>query len=235
MVKRVLIVAVIMIVMAVIGVVATPTITNLVSQRGVTINTGDAADGYILFAPQRSLTTYLVDNNGSIINTWESEYHPGRSVYLLDNGNLIRAGRIPAIGPVDGGGLGGRFEEFTWDGELVWSFEYYSETYHPHHDFIMMPNGNILFLVYEFITPEEAISQGLNPELLPEDNPGIISDKIIEVDRTTNEIVWEWRLWDHLIQDFDASLPNYGVIADNPQRMNVNYYRFPLVLHHSGS
>ena len=25
-------------------------------------------------------------------------------------------------------------------------------------------------------------------------------------------IVWEWHLWDHLVQDSDPSLPGYGVV-----------------------
>ena len=30
-------------------------------------------------------------------------------------------------------------------------------------------------------------------------------------------------MWDHLIQDTDPELPNYGVIAEHPELININY------------
>ena len=48
-------------------------------------------------------------------------------------------------------------------------------------------------------------------------------EHIIELEKETNNIVWEWHAWDHLIQDTDPSLPNYGSISENPQRININY------------
>ena len=38
-------------------------------------------------------------------------------------------------------------------------------------------------------------------------------------------IVWEWHVWDHLIQDFDPSKANFGVVADNPQLIDINAVR----------
>ena len=37
------------------------------------------------------------------------------------------------------------------------------------------------------------------------------------------EIVWEWSVFDHLIQDFDPEKPNYGVVADHPEWVDLNY------------
>ena len=51
-------------------------------------------------------------------------------------------------------------------------------------------------------------------------------EKIIEVEPSgTSEgtIVWEWHVWDHLVQDHDPSLPNYGDPSDYPHRLNINY------------
>jgi len=52
------------------------------------------------------------------------------------------------------------------------------------------------------------------------------SEAIFEIEPVgTNSanIVWEWHLWDHLIQNADISLPNYGVVADHPELMDINY------------
>ena len=37
-------------------------------------------------------------------------------------------------------------------------------------------------------------------------------------------IVWEWHLWDHLVQDYDSTKQNYGVVSDNPHLLDVNFY-----------
>jgi hypothetical protein len=40
---------------------------------------------------------------------------------------------------------------------------------------------------------------------------------------TTGNIVWEWHLWDHLVQDFDSTKPNYGVVGDHPELVDLNF------------
>jgi hypothetical protein len=86
-----------------------------------------------------------------------------------------------------------------------------------------MPNGNILAISYDALTAEEAKKAGKNPELIPK--AGIWVDKIIEIKPTKpegGEIVWEWRMRDHLVQDLDPSVDNFGVIAENPRKININ-------------
>jgi hypothetical protein len=51
-------------------------------------------------------------------------------------------------------------------------------------------------------------------------------DHIIEVEPTgptSGNIVWEWHIWDHLIQDYDSSKTNYGSVADHPELVDINY------------
>ena len=48
-------------------------------------------------------------------------------------------------------------------------------------------------------------------------------ETVIEVDPTTNTIVWEWHSWDHLVQDLDNTKDNFGVVADAPQLIDLNY------------
>jgi len=58
-------------------------------------NEPGAFAGYTLIAPMRTTTTYLIDMQGRVVRSWDSEYSPGHSAYLLENGNLLRAGSIP--------------------------------------------------------------------------------------------------------------------------------------------
>ncbi|MCB0637877.1 MAG: aryl-sulfate sulfotransferase, partial [Lewinella sp.] len=48
-------------------------------------------------------------------------------------------------------------------------------------------------------------------------------DFILEVDPATDEVIWEWHTWDHIIQDHDDSKANYGVVGDYPGRIDLNW------------
>jgi hypothetical protein len=41
-------------------------------------------------------------------------------------------------------------------------------------------------------------------------------------------VVWEWHLWDHLVQDFDPGRENYGVVGDHPELLDANYPDWPV-------
>ena len=200
---------------------------------GVVFCDEGASEGYTLFSPIPSNTTYLIDHEGRLVHTWASpgEHRPALSAYLLPDGDLLRTANIAAsaVGNFSGGGTGGKLERISWDGELEWSWEYSSETFISHHDVEPMPNGNILMIAWEERTEAEALQAGRNPEIAS-DSPGgqnnIWPDHIIEVEPVGNDsanIVWRWHAWDHLIQDYDPSKDNYGVVADHPERININY------------
>ncbi len=183
---------------------------------GLFVNTEEAYNGYTLFSNNR--TTYLIDNCGFVINTWESNTLPGASVYLLENGNLLRTGRIGS--PFSGGGGGGLFELYSWDGDILWSYTIADENNLSHHDIEPLPNGNFLAMVWTKISAEEVEANGRNSD------EGVWIEKVIEIEMVGSSeanIVWEWSMLDHLVQDFDASKLNFGVIADHPERMNFNF------------
>jgi hypothetical protein len=175
----------------------------------------------LLFAPLQSTKTYLIDREGIQLYAWLSKYKPGNSVYLLENGNLLRTGTIQSE-IFDSGGIGGIVEEIAPDSSIVWSFEYANKQVHQHHDIECLPNGNILMIAWEAISKDEVIASGRDPSFVTE--KGLWSDHLIEVDPKTNQIVWEWHVWDHLVQDHDAAMKNYGVIADHPELINLNYF-----------
>ncbi|MCP3915293.1 MAG: arylsulfotransferase (ASST) [bacterium] len=177
-------------------------------------------DGVTLFQPNNSTSARLIDNDGSVVHTWPGTARPGLSVYLLEDGNLLRTRRL-----VNGtGGSGGGVEEVEWDGTVVWSFDYANADHLQHHDIEMLPNGNILMIAWEYLTRQDAIAAGRNPALIQ--GQAFAPDHIIEVrptGPTSGEIVWEWHVWDHLVQDFDPAVTNYGVVADHPELIDVNY------------
>jgi hypothetical protein len=191
--------------------------------RGLRVKQAGVTPGYVLFAPLLSGTTYLIDEDGQVVHTWESEYSPSGAVYFLENGNLIRTVREPVVEVFKGGGQGGRIQELTWDGKLVWEFVFASADHLLHHDIELLPNGNILAISWEKKTVEEARQAGRRPELTPE--AGLWPDMIVEIEPIRPEggrVVWEWHAWDHLIQDHDAEAENYGDPAEQPWRININ-------------
>lgn len=185
--------------------------TTLSAQTiGLLQNEPTSFEGYTLFCNSRYPEVYLVDNNGYLVHSWASTN--GSPGYLLESGNLIRSA---------GGGL----QEMDWDGNLVWEFVYSEEdSVQHHHDIARLPNGNVLMIAQMYKTSAEAIAAGRDPALLTQSY--LLPEHIIEVEQTganSGIIVWQWHLWDHLIQDFDATKMNYGVVAVHPELFDLNF------------
>jgi uncharacterized repeat protein (TIGR01451 family) len=166
--------------------------------------------------------TYFTDLDGNVIRTWKSSFLPSAWVYFLDNGHVLRGGSDKGSSPLGGGGQGGRFQEFDFDGNLLWDFTYNNPQL-PHHDVAVLPNGNILAIAWEGKTAEEARRAGRRSSAIPSN--GIWPDMLIEFEPMRPNgarIVWEWHIWDHLIQNIDPTLDNYGDPAAHPERIDIN-------------
>ena len=189
---------------------------------GLFKNSPQAFPGYTLFAPKHHTLIYLMDNEGRAVHSWKSQYEPGQSVYLLENGHLLHCCFTRNRG-FTRGGEGGRLEEFDWDENLVWEFEYSTDQYLSHHDVKPLPNGNVLMLAVEKKTYEECLAAGFDPRMLRDNQ--LFPEYFIEVQPTRpkgGKIVWQWHVWDHLIQDNDRSKANYGDVAAHPELINVD-------------
>ena len=196
--------------------------------RGLRLNTDEAAPGYVLFNPNRSLTTYLVDVDGRVVHTWQSEHAPGGGAYLLDTGHLLRGAREPDVPVFSGGGQAGRLQEFDWDGEVVWDFTFAGEEHLLHHDVAPLPNGNVLAIAWEVKSPAEAVEAGRLASLTPE--AGLWPDMLIEFEPQPPagaRIVWEWHMWDHTVQSHDPDGSHYGELAAHPELVDINGDREP--------
>lgn len=196
----------------------------------------DAAPGYLLIQEtsnhndtQMGRHTYLVNEQGGIVHGWyNAHYAPETSsAQLLPNGLLWRT--------VSNGdwlhreqyplGAHGKIELVDWDGETLWSYT----LDHPgrnvlHHDFELLPSGNILVTAYVGFTVDEAAELGFDPTLA---NGDIVwFDSIIELavdfENKGAQLKWQWNSWDHIVQDRFPDKPNYGVISENTDRINLN-------------
>ncbi len=188
---------------------------------GLTYKGEGTYGGYTLFAPNFSKNTYLIDIDGKLVHAWPSSYLPGQSVYLLEGGTLWRSVHLSDAG---GGPTGGGVQKIGWDGMLMWDFKYMSDSYVPHHDIKPLPNGNVLLVCWEFKTQAEAVAAGRKTTLLSESK--LWPEKIVEIQpsgSTGGTVVWEWHLWDHLIQEADSSKLNYGTVAAHPELMDINF------------
>lgn len=196
---------------------------DLVISEDVTVYDKDNFyNGYTLIAPINSTKSYLINMEGFVVKKWESD-HRTVAATLTKEGELLRTYPVP--NPVFSfGGRTGGLEKFDLEGNLIWSWEYSSPQYTLHHDIVALPNGNILASVWDLKDANEAIENGRDVDLLIDN--AVWAERIIEIKPIgTNdaEIVWQWELWNHLIQDYDSNKANFGVIAENPEKINLNY------------
>lgn len=191
--------------------------------RGLRLRKPEACPGYVLIAPLASRSTHLVDLEGREVHRWESAHGPS-SVYLLDDGSILRHARLDDNKTFAGGGICGRLERIGWDGTLLWSYELANEDQTSHHDARPMPNGNVLVIAWDYRYREDCIAAGRDPARTPA--KGLWPDAVLEIRPTPpegGEIVWEWHAWDHLVQDFDPAADNHGAIAACSGRIDLNY------------
>lgn len=177
---------------------------------------------YTFYSAQGGTTAYLIDTNNTTYHSWTfgSSAKTGYSSYLLPGGTVLRT--VARSGnQISGASICGEVQKVDWNGNVIWDFVYSSSTYVTHHDICPMPNGNVLLIAYDVKTAAEATQAGSSKNII------IWSEKIVEVQPTgtnTGTIVWEWKLWDHLCQNYNSSKDNYVQnIADHPELLNINY------------
>lgn len=182
---------------------------------GLFLNDSLAYNGYTLLTPNSARSTYLIDNCGRVVNQWASENIPYFSAYLTPEGNLLRTARF--------GATGGGVEMFDWTGQLIWSYPFSGSDFSQHHDIVPLPNGNILMLAWESFTRQEVIEAGRDSSLVAEELRPEFIVELQPIGEDSANIVWEWHVFDHLIQDHDPTKANYGNPADHPELIDFNY------------
>jgi len=177
---------------------------------------------YTLYSPKGTNKAYLVDTNGVIFKTWTFPIDKKTcfSSYLTRGDTLVRTVIYQGM-IITGGPISGETQKVDWNNNVDWDFIYSDSNHVTHHDICPMPNGNVLLIAIDVKTPAEALQAGSSV------TGERYSEKILEVHPTgpaTGNIVWEWDLWDHLCQHYDATKDNYVTsLVQNPQLICLNY------------
>lgn len=181
---------------------------------------GQAFEGVTLIAPNDSTKTFLIGMQHNVIRTWNGKLASAAAAYLLSDGSILRTYVDPDRTFISGGASGGVQIIDSLD-NVVWDYLLSDDSYNLHHDIEPLPNGNVLLLAWERKTEQEAIAAGrvghtgdIWPTYLLEVEP---------VPPSSVNIVWEWHLWDHLIQDVDSSKDNFGDVGAHPELVDINF------------
>ncbi len=199
----------------------------------------DVYEGYMLYTPGgggASNTTYYKHWNGNTINTWSHDTGPASMPYLLphpDGGveNSLLYYPCRSTNPtMESGGVGGRVDIYNWDGDLLYRYNISSTLHQHHHDIAVLPNGNFIVVAWERLYSSEwqalgrtSVNNNLNQMWATaffEIQPTL--DGRTESIENFDAVVWEWHFTDHVVQDVDSQLDNYGVISEHPELFDVN-------------
>lgn len=98
----------------------------------------------------------IIDKHGYIFNEYVFDNPLGNDIEILPNGELL--GIFKQNEDRDDfsfGGWGGILRRVTADKQTLWEYTIASETELAHHDLEMLPNGNVLTIVWEKIPTEQ--------------------------------------------------------------------------------
>ncbi len=175
-------------------------------------------NGYALYANQNQSTGYLIDGDGDIAKTWNLPSSANYACALDDNGNFVY-GAVNQGNSLNGAAVGGKVVSINASNSINWQYVYSNSQHVSHHDICLMPNGNVLLIAWEVKTASQLTQHGYANATTSK-----WPDHIVEVQQngTGGEIVWEWHMWDHMVQDHDPAKDNYGVVADHPELLDIN-------------
>ncbi|MBP7809646.1 MAG: aryl-sulfate sulfotransferase [Bacteroidia bacterium] len=177
---------------------------------------------------------YLIDTNGTTVKTFSYSGFGtnGYSTHMMPGGDVWRSVSNSSGNILSGGGMTGRIQKWSYNNVLLWDYTYSTSTYCLHHDHCPLPNGNVLVISYDVKTATDANLAGATSSIT------IWSEKIMELKPVgTNSaiVVWQWNVWDHLVQNLYPTKNNYQTsIVNNPGRFNINYQTAKDWLHMNG-
>ena len=142
---------------------------------------GDVFDGYTLYTSEPNYTTYLIDNDYNIVNSWEADCQPASMAYLQPDSTLIYPCKQESVVLEGVAASGGRIIHYDWDGTILWDWVCDWE-YQLHHDIEPTNGGTILALAMEDI-------DGFRPDVVLEIEPDGMHGA---------QLVWTWKVSEHM-------------------------------------
>ncbi|MFM1808438.1 MAG: hypothetical protein RLZZ242_1163 [Bacteroidota bacterium] len=174
--------------------------------------------GYILAIENGKKICYLLDHQGQKLRTWTFDLNLGQDAELAPDGSLFGLFQVPDPHPDHRfGGKSGLIRKINTQNQVVWEFKISTENEITHHDLHLLPNGNVLVLVWQRVTRDEAAALGYVAD------HDLFVEKLVEVDPEVSQIVWQWSSWDHIIQDRVSTHPTYGDPKENPNKIDIMY------------
>ena len=179
----------------------------------ITLPSLNREEGHILYSPMYDTTTYLMNETGIVNHTWQSSYTPTLESYMVDNGSIVRS---------IWSGRGG-FQKISWNSTILWEYLYTRDSSYYSHDIIPLPNGDVIMIMQEIKSRASAIQAGRDPNTFGNDFRPDFLIQVHQTGPTSGDIVWEWHMWDHLIQDYDFDKDNYGNVSEHPELIDINF------------
>ena len=175
-------------------------------------------EAIILVAANGGRTIQLINKSGFLLHEWNLVDRLGNDFQLLPNGDILAMFKLDNVPEnLSHGGYGGSVQIIAPDGTVKWRYDdLTNETMLAHHDVELLPNGNILVMVWEKLNCTMGLEMGIDCQT------DLSYESIYEVNITDNSIVWKWRSVDHIIQDRHPEKPNFGNISSNPHRIDFN-------------
>ena len=133
-----------------------------------------------------------------------------------DNGSIFLA--------IDSGQ--GGFQKIAYDSTVLWEYHYTRDSSYATHDIVPLPNGDIIIIMQEIKSRAQAIQAGRDPDTVSNQFYPNMLIQVHQTGPTSGDIVWEWHVWDHLIQDFDATKDNYGDVSEHPELADINFDQY---------
>ncbi|OFZ52872.1 MAG: hypothetical protein A3D92_01905 [Bacteroidetes bacterium RIFCSPHIGHO2_02_FULL_44_7] len=177
---------------------------------GLIMSSSETTGGYSLFTTELTQEVYLIDNCGRVVKKWTFNSEPGLTTYLLENGNVLLAGQDS-------------LEIRDWNDNPIWSYATTDNGIKQHHDIHPLPNGNVICIASEPKSQSEQYAAGRDSALI---SANFRMDRIVElqpIGAHGANIVWEWYFFDHLIQDYDSTKNNFGVVQLHPELIDFNF------------
>ncbi len=181
-----------------------------------------AEKGYTLFSPLNSTHTFLIDGDGKLINQWSGNDKVVMAT-LQEDGAIVRICRGRET-KFKAEGIGGLIEKKNWNDSLLWEWELSDSKQFLHHTIKPLPNGHILAIMTQVKTLDQSIKAGRDTSKLSDKY--LWSESVIEIKpigKDSAKIVWQWNVWDHLIQDLNPGYPNFGIVQNHPELMDINF------------